>query len=1537
MRVFIYGKIPTMQGKQLARLVAAVIFIIYSNFFLSVIAADVPKVNNLRAPGTVKDYTLSSSEGVPPSLAPFLPMTSTDACSLYDQYVDALKGGDAVKILQKRDGFAYEHDLTDYSRLSCPQDNDGGWGGNISIGAKGCLAKDADAPEGCAAWRYAYFYGGQGVSKYRVTANRDCPSASPFEEYTVPVEQKSGLYCAQPLKCEYPFEPLIERDEQGYITKTECVTYCKSYQKFDEFFGRCVNKKEDVVDQSCPLEVLNPVNVKSGEKVQSFSSGIQLSGTFPIDLGINYGSQRDSRIRHKILQKLRESQSEQQQSDNWVKKVQPSNYKGPWFNRWLNLDYLDPEMPQGQKLWSTNYDMRLVTPTYGYYKGYVFIIENDHQYRKFKPTSRKYHPEVAENGDSLAKVASGWELTRNDLMYTFDLNGFLVKVTHPLGEYHLIARNGEGKIQKITHSNKEIATFVYSEDLLMQITVTNGNAITFSYDEKNNLVSYNTGNDKSRGFAYSDTDFEHALTNLFDSSGKQIGEWTYDSTGRAISVQNDSGKSGSIKYEHNKVIVEGEHSTQLVFNDDGTLIQSGGTSCGSSDNGVTNYDNTGKPISKTDLDGNRTLYKYDGWGMLSEKTEFVGTALEQTTKYRYNSPYKRLIETIYPNGTKVKKGYYTSGHLSGLLGYQRVISDGQTRQYTLAYNEQALVSSIDGFRSDVEDKQYLEYNAQKQLTKLSNSLGHTTIFAGYTAHGKPTQITDANATATELQYDQRGNITKIIQGERNSAFVYNAAGRLQTINQNGRVLTYSYDQKGRVTAVTDNAGNQIRRTLDENGNATKTDILGQAQAIKYTQSYVYDSLNRLTRTVSSNSDMWQYKYDTHGNLTEQIDPNNKSLLNQFDALNRTISSRDELNANTLFNYNNSNQLTQVTDALGRVTHYEYNGFGEVTKRISPDSGTMTYDYDSAGNMLWQRDARGVKTSYTYDALNRVTSITFPTASENIYFEYDDATPGRFGIGRLTKVTDSSGTQEYYYNQYGEVTQFNKSNSKGTHTSTTRYEYLNSGQLSAIVYPSGRRIEYTYNNLGQVTHVATRFNGAVQQLASNIQYLPFGPLSRLDYGNAKQLTQQFNQDYQLIDKQVTGVYNQKLSYDALTNINSIEDLLAPAQSQQYSYDLVSRLTNATGSYGELAFDYDAIGNRTNKTKDTVQSPYIYQNGKLQEVNGRLYEYDAAGNTVADGKGTYFYNAPGRLTKATILGVDYQYTYNYLGQRVVKKSGDTTRVYHYDLSGLVLAESDGAGNTLVEYVYLNGQRLALIVEQIYYVHANHIDAPLALTDQNGDIVWQASYTPFGVVNITTNLLSEEMTARFPGQYADSESGLYYNYFRDYDPELGRYIQSDPIGLAGGINTYGYVEGNPVNYVDPLGLYISSFDAYCMQNPSECVDILTDIVNIPNSLAKARNTCLSTGSLLSNFDAFARVGQKFYDLIQARKSLTNPNASLMNKFEHLQNLFNLNGVVNDQEFGGIIGDVANGSAFYLNPTTFNTISIILSLNERGKLGRN
>ena len=105
-------------------------------------------------------------------------------------------------------------------------------------------------------------------------------------------------------------------------------------------------------------------------------------------------------------------------------------------------------------------------------------------------------------------------------------------------------------------------------------------------------------------------------------------------------------------------------------------------------------------------------------------------------------------------------------------------------------------------------------------------------------------------------------------------------------------------------------------------------------------------------------------------------------------------------------------------------------------------------------------------------------------------------------------------------------------------------------------------------------------------------------------------------------------------------------------------------------------------------------------------------------------------------------------------------------------------------------------------IYYFHNDHLGTPQVLTDKDQNVVWKANYDPFGNAEIVVEQI--EMPLRMPGQYFDSETGYLYNYYRDYDPTLGRYIQSDPIGLGGGLNTYGYVGGNPINYFDPFGLF-------------------------------------------------------------------------------------------------------------------------------------
>jgi RHS repeat-associated protein len=194
-----------------------------------------------------------------------------------------------------------------------------------------------------------------------------------------------------------------------------------------------------------------------------------------------------------------------------------------------------------------------------------------------------------------------------------------------------------------------------------------------------------------------------------------------------------------------------------------------------------------------------------------------------------------------------------------------------------------------------------------------------------------------------------------------------------------------------------------------------------------------------------------------------------------------------------------------------------------------------------------------------------------------------------------------------------------------------------------------------------------------------------------------------------------------------------------------------------------------------------------------------------------------NATGTARKSIQVGPPVpvaQYSHNALGQRVIKTNTATNQTLHfiYDPEGRVIAEIDAAtGVTQREYLYVDGQQVAVVDatgsanEAIYYVHTDHLTTPQKITNDSQTVVWAADYEPFGKTSISTSTISSN--TRFPGQYADEESGLHYNYFRDYDPGTGRYIESDPIGLQGGPNTYAYVHNRPLSNVDFLGLYTSA----------------------------------------------------------------------------------------------------------------------------------
>jgi RHS repeat-associated protein len=298
------------------------------------------------------------------------------------------------------------------------------------------------------------------------------------------------------------------------------------------------------------------------------------------------------------------------------------------------------------------------------------------------------------------------------------------------------------------------------------------------------------------------------------------------------------------------------------------------------------------------------------------------------------------------------------------------------------------------------------------------------------------------------------------------------------------------------------------------------------------------------------------------------------------------------------------------------------------------------------------------------------------------------------------------------------------------------------------------------------------------------------MTRLNYGPGKVLSQTFDLDYRLTDKSVTGLDTLSYSYDLINNITSIDYSLDSTKNQSLTYDKLSRLLNAEGSYGTLGFTYDLVGNRMSKTEAGSTDVYNYTsaNSDLVSVSGAnpiALTYDAIGNTLTKNDLTFTYNQQGRLKSATKENMNASYVYSFKGERTVKQVNGVSTHFIYDLQGQLIAEADSNGVIQNEYIYLNGQRLASISKNtFYYVHTDHLGTPIALTDDAGTVRWKASYTPFGKATVEVNTV--ENNIRFPGQYFDAETGLHYNYFRDYDPEIGRYIQSDPIGLAGGINT-------------------------------------------------------------------------------------------------------------------------------------------------------
>lgn len=726
------------------------------------------------------------------------------------------------------------------------------------------------------------------------------------------------------------------------------------------------------------------------------------------------------------------------------------------------------------------------------------------------------------------------------------------------------------------------------------------------------------------------------------------------------------------------------------------------------------------------------------------------------------------------------------------------------------------------------------------LWKVTDALGRITETLAYDGAGRPLSVKDANGVITDLTYHPRGWLTaRKVRGTNNAVetddqvtqIEYWPTGLVKKVTQpDGAFTAYTYDAAHRLTDIADNAGNTIHYTLDNAGNRTAEDTKDSGGNLKRTLSRVYNQLGQLQTAKDAYNHATGFTYDANGNNQLVTDALSRVTDNDYDPLNRlarTLQDVGGIAAETKFEYDALDNLTKVTDPKGLDTTYQYNGFGDLTQLASPDTGTTVYTYDSAGNRKTQTDARGIVSTYSYDALNRLTGIAYPTSSLNVGYIYDTANPvcttgETFAIGRLSKMTDSSGDTQYCYDRFGNLTR--KRQTTNGLVFELRYAYTLAGQLQAITYPDGAIVDNVRDGQGRITEVgATPAGGTRQILLNQATYHPFGPVAGWTYGNGRTMSRPLNQNYQptAVADNATGGLSLGYEFDAVGNLSKLYNADQSVTKAQYVYDALNRLADVkdgpTGTVIEH-YGYDATGNRTSFTNAGGTTSYTYPttNHRLTQVGATARTYDNVGNTTQIG-GTakeFVYNDSGRMSQVKTSGTaTMNYLLNGRGEQVRKFLNTNNTYTVYDEAGQWIGDYDNSGNALQQAIWLGDLPVGLLASnQLKYLQPDHLGTPRTVIDSVTDVPiwsWELKGEAFGSTapnqDPDNNGTSLVFNMRFPGQRYDVASDLNYNYFRDYEPGSGRYMESDPLGQRAGVNTFAYAAGSPLNAYDPYGLKV------------------------------------------------------------------------------------------------------------------------------------
>ena len=976
--------------------------------------------------------------------------------------------------------------------------------------------------------------------------------------------------------------------------------------------------------------------------------------------------------------------------------------------------------------------------------GEFLLLFTDGTSHRFSPTGR---------------LASLTDRHNNTTTLTHGGSGILISVTDPFGRVLNVNSNAAGRVVAISDTMGTVATYNYgSSQQLVSVTYADNSQFQFNYDGS------------------------LRLTSVLDALGNVVEAHTYDAQGRAIT----SSKHGGVEIFTLNYISDTRTDvtdalgrvTKYTFDKSRgrnfvTSVE-GLCSCGGSQTQAWTYDNDLNVTSHTDALNHTRTFTYDSNGNRLTESDSSGTIA-----YTYNAFGQVLTLTDQLNGV-TRNTFDSSGNLL-------TTTDALNNTTSFTYDTRGQLLTLTNARGAVTT---LTWDGSGRPTQIRDALNNITSF-GYDARARLTSTTNALNFVTTFSYDAAGRLIRVTRPDNSfTTFTYDLAGRrTKETDALNNTTNFAYDGAYRVTSVINAALQSTTFGYDLMSNLiSQTDPLGRTTTIEY------DSFDRPVRTlypavVTGGVRLQEtVTYDAAGNVVTRTDTAGRVTRFEYDDVDRLVRVIDPALQLTQYEYDARSNMTALIDAINQRYTFAYDALRRLTATTRAGM-SMSFAYDAVGNRIQRSDYNNMVTNYIYDALNRLTNITYPNATTASY-AYDQ-------LSRLTAATNENGSINFVYDSLGQTT-----GATDVFGQVINYNYDANGRRTSLKFGALTNATYAYDVVNRLTKITDNSNQAVSYVYDGAnrllsRTLPNGIVTTYSYDALNRITR-------LRDaKGRKTIADNNYQYN---NASVITQNIDAGGTHAYGYDAIDRLVSATypGTQSET-YAYDAVGNRSSSHQS---ASYSYQPfNRMVSTSTATYLYDNNGNMISksdvSGSTQFAWDFENRLVQVvTPAGGSVTYKYDALGRRIQRMpSGGVSTNFVYDGQDVVRdINSDG---TTIEY--LNGPGIDNKIRQkgssnatTYYFAHDHLGSTTALTNTKGQLVESLSYDAYGNSAGTTRT-----RYGFTGRERDPSTGLLYYRARWYDPELGRFISEDPIGLIGGINPFAYVGNNPVNAKDPSGL--------------------------------------------------------------------------------------------------------------------------------------